>query len=187
VTAGGRRERVLVEQPGAEAGVGEVGQQRAVTELHELDRIVLAQPPGRHLATQEVDGRLEERPHVVGHRLLEPAAALDRLAAHDHDEVAMAREELEAGVDQRGHLIEALEARGDRLARRLRPVAHRLLDHRGVEPFLGPEVVEQRGVAELGAGGDVLQSRGGEPTLRELPSRLREDACRGRLHHLLTR
>ena len=51
-----------------------------------------------------------------------------------------------------------------------RPVEHRLLDHRGVQPLLGPEVVEQRRVRQPRALGDVLQPRG-VAVQRELAAR----------------
>ena len=77
------------------------------------------------------------------------------------------------------------DRRGRHGARRdRRPVEHRLLDHRGVELLLGPEVVEQRRVRETRALGDVLQARR-VPVLGELGAGRLQDAVLG--GHLLTR
>src|SRR4051812_2451376 len=182
-------ERLVAEQAGAEAGVGEVGEQRAVADLHELDGVVRAQPAGLGLAREERHGVVQERPHVRGDRLLEPLGALDRLAADDDHEVEMLGEELKARRDERLDLVEALQAGRPHAVRRGRPVAYGFLDDGRVQAFLGAEVVEQRRVREPGALGDVLQTRVGEAVFGELPAGDGEDARvrAGRRCHLLTR
>ena len=51
---------------------------------------------------------------MLGHRVLQPAAALDRLAPPDDHEVVVGGEELHAGVDQRRDAVEARPARPTR-------------------------------------------------------------------------
>ena len=75
---------------------------------------MLAQPTGLDLAPQERDSAIQERPHVLGDRDLQPPAALDRLAPPDDDEVVVGGEELQARVDQRRDALEADRARPTR-------------------------------------------------------------------------
>ena len=154
--------RVAAEQALEEVDVAEVVEDRPVAADDELLGVVLAQPPGVHLAVEVVDGPLEERADRLAEVDAEVAAGGERLVADEAHELGV----LEEPPDGLGEdLVDVGPPLGpggrivDRLVDALAPVGQRALEHLLVDGLLRGEVVQQAGPADADAGGDVVERR----------------------------
>ena len=175
-----RRQRVLAEQPRAEARVGEVRRspRRRRAASARPGRARAAAPPRprarRNATARSRNGRMCSA--IASSSRPPPSIASRRQMTTKSWWVAKNSKPASTSAATRSKPTGAADTAQ---RRHRRPVVHRLLDHRGVQPLLGAEVVEQRRVREARALGDVLQARG-VAVLGELPARRLEDAVRAR-------
>ena len=144
-------------------------------------RVVLAEAPLAHLGLEEADGPVEERLEHGAEVDAEVALAVEGLALHDPHELGVGAEEVERGGDDVVGLAPPLEVgHRDRGLDPADPLGQRRLEHLPVDGLLVGEVVQEAGLADAHAGGDVVERGAGEALLGEAVLRLQQDRVPGR-------
>ena len=155
-----RVERVDVEQPAEERGVGEVAEQGAVPGDQQLLGVLLAERARR--PSPGGSSRRRGRTSAAARRpgRCRGGAAVDRLPAHEADvgrvvgEVTRSRRAARARPCSQPCSSEATAA-----SSAAEPVRQQALEHLAVQRLLRREVVQQAGPADADAGGDVVERR----------------------------